>query len=167
MLIVARFLALIVAGMCSLGRSTVLIAQSAVRPGEVAGFYGNPWSALLPDERGTLWNPGMRGAGGIPVRTTICNKLSPQGADDTARIQNAINTCPVGQVVQLEAGTFRIIDGNFLLLDKGVTLRGSGPGQTVLSRTDGAKPYRNTGGSKPAPLDTRGLRKEEALSFAA
>ena len=100
-------------------------------------------SAFLPADRATTWNPGMMGVGGIPVRSTVCAKLSPRGGelDDTAQIQAAINRCPAGQVVQLEAGTFIINGGNFLLINKGITLRGAGPGRTTLAKTNGAKPF--------------------------
>src|SRR5258706_3792687 len=66
--------------------------------------------SFLPADGTMAWNPGMMGAGGIPVRSTICAALTPRGAgqDDKARIQAAINACPRGQVVQLAAGTFII-----------------------------------------------------------
>jgi hypothetical protein len=112
-------------------------------------------SAFLPSERATTWNPGLMGVGGIPIRTEICAKLTPRGEalDDTARIQGAINTCPAGQVVQLAAGTFIINGGNFLLINKGITLRGAGPDRTTLAKTDGAKPSPQKGvNPKPSPL---------------
>ena len=100
-------------------------------------------STFLPADRATTWNPGMMAVGGIPVRSTICATLTPRGGalDDTAQIQAAINACPAGQVVQLAAGTFIINSGNFLLINKGITLRGAGPGQTTLAKTNGAKPF--------------------------
>ena len=70
-------------------------------------------------------------------------------ADDTARIQAAINVCPAGQVVQLSAGTFLINDGHYLRVNKGITLRGAGPGQTIVAKTNGAKPFQS--GSVPSP----------------
>ena len=111
-------------------------------------------SALLSADRTTTWSPGLMGVGGIPVRSTICSTLSPDGGglDDTARIQGAINACPVGQVVQLTAGTFLINGGHYLLINKGVTLRGAGPGKTTLAKTDGAKPFREAVGPNPSPL---------------
>jgi hypothetical protein len=111
-------------------------------------------SDLLPADRATAWNPGMMGVGGIPVRSTVCSTLTPRGValDDTARIQAAINACPAGQVVQLTAGTFIINSGNFLLINKGITLRGAGPGQTTLAKTDGAKPFQEAVSAKPSPL---------------
>src|SRR6185369_3564249 len=71
-------------------------------------------SFLAPD-RATRWQPGMMAAGGIPSRSTICATLSPSGEaiDDTAKIQAAINVCPIGEVVQLSAGTFLINDGHY------------------------------------------------------
>jgi hypothetical protein len=111
-------------------------------------------SAFLTAERATVWNPGMMGVGGIPARSTVCAILSPRGGalDDTARIQGAINACSTGQVVQLAAGTFIINGGNFLLINKGITLRGAGPGQTTLAKTNGAKPFQEAVSPKPSPL---------------
>ncbi len=73
-------------------------------------------------------------------------------SDATAGIQAAINGCPAGQVVQLSAGTFTINGGNYLLLNKGITLRGAGPGSTTLQKTDGAKPGQEQTGANPSPL---------------
>jgi hypothetical protein len=54
--------------------------------------------------------------------------------------------------VQLAAGTFIINRGNFLLINRGITLRGAGPDKTTLERTDGAKPFQEAVSSKNAPL---------------
>jgi hypothetical protein len=111
-------------------------------------------SAFLPADRATTWNPGMMGAGGIPARSTICATLTPrgEGLDDTVRIQTAINACPLGEVVQLAPGTFIINNGSFLLINRGITLRGAGPDQTTLQKTDGAKPFQEAVSPKPSPL---------------
>ncbi|MEO8319194.1 MAG: hypothetical protein ABI561_12800 [Bradyrhizobium sp.] len=111
-------------------------------------------SGFLPADRSTTWNPGMMGVGGIPKRSTVCATVNPSGgtSDDTVRIQAAINVCPAGQVVQLAAGTFLINSGNYLVINKGITLRGAGPGQTTLAKTDGAKPFQSEVGAKPSPL---------------
>jgi hypothetical protein len=94
---------------------------------------------IMPSDRRTQWDPGI--PGGIPTRTTICATLSAasigNGASDaTSSIQAAIDACRVGQVVQLSAGTFKISNGP-LRLTKGVTLRGAGPSQTLLTAPDG------------------------------
>ena len=66
--------------------------------------------------------------GGIPNRTTVCATASPLGnaQDDTHNIQDAINNCPSGQVVQLGVGVFTVGDGKYVLINKGITLRGAG-----------------------------------------
>jgi hypothetical protein len=113
-------------------------------------------SNLLPAERRTLWKPGV--SGGIRNRTTVCQTVDAStygnGASDaTAGIQAAINACPAGQVVQLSAGTFTIgLTGGYVLVNKGITLRGAGPGQTTLQKTNGATPGSYRPGPYPAPV---------------
>jgi len=114
-------------------------------------------SGLLPPDRDASANwqmAGMLSVGGIPNRTTVCATVSPLGSgqDDTADIQNAINACPLGQVVSLSAGTFTIAEGNYVLLNKGITLRGAGAGVTTLQRTDGAQLGNYAPGSNPSPM---------------
>ena len=135
---------------CGSERSVAAGSEGAVVPATASIDQG----AFLPADRVTTWSPGMMGVGGIPVRSTVCAKLSPRGGelDDTAQIQAAINKCPAGQIVQLEAGTFIINGGNFLLINKAITLRGAGPGRTTLAKTDGAKPFRSAVSAKPSPL---------------
>jgi hypothetical protein len=115
---------------------------------------GTETNNFLPADRATIWKPGMMAVGGIPARSTICATLSPNNpaSDDTVRIQAAINVCPIGQVVQLAAGTFLINSGNYLVINKGITLRGAGPDRTTLAKTDGAKPFQSEVGAKPSPL---------------
>jgi hypothetical protein len=136
--------------------ATRAAAQTKIDKGEAtnAPRLGTDASAFLPSDRATTWKPGMMGVGGIPARSTVCARLTPRGGelDDTAQIQAAITRCPAGNVVQLEAGTFIINSGNFLLINKGITLRGAGPGRTTLAKTDGAKPFRETVSAKPSPL---------------
>jgi hypothetical protein len=84
------------------------------------------------------WNPGLMSVGGIPNRTTIYKTLSPSGRDDSGAIQAALNSAPTGQVVMLNPGTFVVDD--LLLINRSITLRGSGAGVTKLVKTNGAKP---------------------------
>src|SRR5262249_14102889 len=105
---------------------------------------------LLSADRLTVWKPGV--SGGIPRRTAICRTLHPPAGDAAAAIQNAINACPVGEVVQLSTRTYLINGGGYLLVHKGITLRGAGPGQTILQKTDGAKPGQEATGPKPSPV---------------
>jgi hypothetical protein len=82
---------------------------------------------LIPADRRTTWSPGI--PGGIPVRTTVCATLDAATygggtMNAGAAIQTALDACPVGQVVELSAGTFRT--AQTLSLTKGVVLRGAG-----------------------------------------
>ena len=105
---------------------------------------------------------GMLSVGGIPNRTVVCANISPLGGgkDDTANIQNAIEVCPPGQVVLLSAGTFTIGEGHYVLLNRGVTLRGAGPCAgnatcTVIQRTNGCQPLSPSTrgcGASPTPM---------------
>lgn len=87
----------------------------------------------------TNWaKAGLAVIGGIPTRSTNCATLTPSGGDDLSQIQSAIDACPAGQVVKLNAGTFNITMSEFILLDKGITLRGTG------TCNNGSSPYCQT-----------------------
>jgi hypothetical protein len=99
-------------------------------------------SGPLPADRKTLWAPGMNAVGGIPTRTSVCAVVSASSygngsLDASAGIQAAIDGCPAGQVVSLSAGTFTV--NTYLLINKGITLRGAGAGLTLLTKTNGAR----------------------------
>ena len=88
---------------------------------------------LIPAERLTVWNPGI--PGGVPARNTVCATVAAStygnGTQDaTAGLQAALDACPVGQVLQLSAGDFKITTP--LQITKGIVLRGQGPSQTRL-----------------------------------
>jgi hypothetical protein len=103
---------------------------------EVGKLWAGPYS--FPSDRTTAWNPGLNAVGGIPNRTTIFATLTPRGGsqDDSDAIQAKLDACPAGQVVQLSAGTFTV--NNFLIISKSITLRGAGPGMTILQKSNGA-----------------------------
>ena len=95
---------------------------------------------ILPTERRTTWNPGI--PGGIPVRTTVCATVNASTygngtTDATAGIQAAIDACPVGQVVQLSSGTFKVNATYPITIEKGIVLRGAGPTATKLIKSGG------------------------------
>jgi hypothetical protein len=130
-------------------QATATPATTTPRPSGAVG--------LMPADRnaGANWRmAGMLSLSGIPSRTTICATVSALGnnQDDTNNIQSAITKCPVGQVVSLAAGTFTIAEGQYVAINKGITLRGAGPGLTTLQRTDGAALGNYRPGSKPSPL---------------
>jgi hypothetical protein len=87
---------------------------------------------IIPSNRRITWNPGV--PGGIPSRTTIYTTVNADktGATDAAgAIQSALNSCPVGQVVFIPAGTYRL--NSQLYFAKGIVLRGAGPDKTFLN----------------------------------
>lgn len=91
------------------------------------------FASVVPPDRATTWNPGI--PGGVPSRTTVCETLQPgqfqNGAlDAAAGIQEAIDRCPVGQVVLLKSGDYMV--NSPLFLRKGVVLRGEGPRRTKI-----------------------------------
>jgi hypothetical protein len=106
------------------GNGNLLLAQEAMRSQGAEQMTG------IPADRMTNWNPGLNAVGDIPNRTTIYRTLSPRGAslDDTAAIQNALRTCPPGQVVKLSPGTFNINGSGLSFKKSDCTLRGSGTG---------------------------------------
>ena len=119
-------------GSCA-GSNTSQLAQLEVAPPPPA-----PSASLLPADRMAAWNPGLMSEGGIPNRTIIYKTLSPSGRDDSAAIQAALNNAPVGQVVMLNPGTFVV--NSPLMIQRPITLRGSGAGVTTLVKPNGAKP---------------------------
>jgi Pectate lyase superfamily protein len=135
---------------------TFSVSHSATVPSpSISVAVASPSTTMFPPDRITTWNP--RVPGGVPARSKVCANVSAatygNGARDaTAGIQAAIEACPAGEVVLLSAGTFTINSGNFLLIDKGITLRGAGPGQTTLQKTDGAKAGVAATGPKPSPI---------------
>jgi hypothetical protein len=141
-----------------------VVALADPAQGKPANAFPSPTRLggdILPAERDASVNwqmAGMLSAGGIPSRTKVCATLRPLGGetDDTANIQKAIEACPLGQVVSLSAGAFTVGEGHYVLLNRGITLRGEGPGATTLQRKDGCKPLSPTStgacGASPTPM---------------
>ena len=79
-------------------------------------------------------NAGLAVIGGIPTRNTQCGStlnpsglIPPQSGDDASLIVAAIAACAAGQVVLLGTGTFNVAQSEApILLNKGITIRGSG-----------------------------------------
>lgn len=101
-----------------------------------------PQTTLLDPVTGNPVNLNPTASPGIPNRTTIHATLSPigGGSDDAPQINSAMASCPAGQVVQLTAGVFNIINANIRYRPAagvdgvasqiaGITLRGAGPGK--------------------------------------
>lgn len=90
----------------------------------------------------TTWAPGLRSP--VPVRP-LCNHSAVAVAaayagspsDASAAIRAAIVACPAETTIKLPAGTFNV--NNHILIHKAVTLKGEGPDQTKLVKTNGAQ----------------------------
>ena len=83
----------------------------------------------LPSSNSIPWGYDRVGAqGGIVNRTTVYQTI-PAGAS-TSTIQNALDSCPAGQVVQLSAGNYNIT-ARLRIQRSNITLRGAGP-STIL-----------------------------------
>lgn len=92
------------------------------------------WSGIIEPSRAVDWsNAGVRG--GIPNRTRVCATLSP-GAT-TSQINSAIASCPSGQAVFLNPGTYKGLSGLMFNGKSGVTLQGAGADKTFLVFTSG------------------------------
>ena len=93
-------------------------------------LHAQPWSGIISPSRAVNWTTAGV-VGGIPNRTTICATLNP-GATAT-QISSAIASCPSGQVVFLNVGTYNLTSGIVIANKSNVTLRGAGPDKTFLS----------------------------------
>ena len=90
------------------------------------------WTGIVDSSRAIDWSAAGV-VGGVPHRTTICSTLNP-GAT-VAQINAAISSCPSGQVVFLNAGTYNLSGGIDFGGKSNVTLRGAGADQTHLNFT--------------------------------
>jgi hypothetical protein len=92
------------------------------------------WSGIIDSSRAIDWShAGI--AAGIPNRSTICATLNP--GVTSSQINSAIQSCPSGQVVFLNAGTYNLSAGVSFLGKSNVTLRGAGPTKTILQFSGG------------------------------
>ena len=105
----------------------------------------DPAFGLIPTANDVFpnwWRSGLAVIGGIPTRSTQCGStITPSGLtppvanDDAALINAAITACTAGQVVLLSGATFHLDQSETIIVNKGVTLRGSG------TCNNGSTPY--------------------------
>lgn len=92
-------------------------------------LHAQNWSGILAPSRAIDWsNAGV--VGGIPARTTIYKTLSAPST--AAQINSALASCPAGEVVLLNPGTYSLTGSVDMQGTAGCTLRGSGANQTFL-----------------------------------
>lgn len=123
--------------------STIAQAQPVVTPPPF-----NPIVGVLPPYNDANWNwqnAGLALVGGIPNRLTQCGStLNPSGVttagptDDFNNLTSAIAACTAGDVLQLASGTFNFFLSELpIILNKGITIRGSGACTNAGSDTGG------------------------------
>jgi hypothetical protein len=114
---------------------TLGFAASAQTKTKLTSSATDPTVGVLPsynDAYANWANAGLLAVGGIPSRSTVCKTVTPSGVtppannDDAHLINQAITSCPAGEVVMLAAGTFKISMSEYILVGKGITLRGTG-----------------------------------------
>lgn len=108
-------------------------------------FVMSSFAGILPDNRVVNWGGNAGVEGGIPNRTIqFCNiKQGIPGStnvaygdnvhDDTQAIADALALCPSNQVIYIPEGTYRILGRINCGLRDHFTIRGAGPGRTILS----------------------------------
>jgi hypothetical protein len=108
---------------------------------------------IIPSDRSITWQGNVGVTGGIPDRLTIYQTIAA-GAS-LATVQNALNSCPANQVVYLSAGNY---SWNGTLdwqgANRGVVLRGAGPGSTIIIFTGGSPPIYMRAGFNQSSLTT-------------
>lgn len=87
------------------------------------------WRPILNSSQAIDWS--QSGVGVIPARPDLCARLTPSAT--LGQINAALAACPAGQTVFLAAGTYSI--PGTIHVPSLVTLRGAGPGLTILSAT--------------------------------
>lgn len=94
-----------------------------------------PWTGIIAPSRAIDWSQAGV-PGGIPVRTTICASIAPEGSASApvapTDINAAIASCAAGGVVYLDAGSYYLSSGIDFAGKSDVTLRGAGADQTIL-----------------------------------
>lgn len=94
---------------------------------------------VIPADRLIPWQGHVGVEGGIPVRTNVRNCVTADGAhadgaDTSVEIQACLDNTPTDGVAFLPAGSYSL--DSPLALRGSKTLRGAGPGQTVLLAGD-------------------------------
>ena len=122
---------------CSAGNAKSGNARSSEQNSKLSASSGDPGVVYaLPTSRSYEWDPGLLSKGGIPSASwPVCNSapLMPSGGgDDSAEINRLINSCAAGTIVQLGAGMFKMGQGHYVAITKGIVLRGAGAGKTIF-----------------------------------
>lgn len=119
-------------------------------------------AGVIPASRLSNWQASSYTGvpGGIPSRTRIVDVTKAPytannsgGADASVPIQNAVNAAVSGDVIYLPSGTYRFDSPVFIGYKNGVTVRGAGPGQTIIDFRSAWGSAFSIGGSRNYPWE--------------
>ncbi len=127
-------------------RAAMLLILAGALPGDAQERILAPKAArrafdVIPEERLADWRPGVTVGvpGGIPARTALLDVTKPPFNADNSGAANAqpailqaIAKARENQVVYLPEGLYRIDGGIGLGSRNRITIRGAGPGKTIL-----------------------------------
>ena len=107
---------------------------------------GPAFAEIVPADRKTDWTPGVTVGvpGGIPDRQAIgatvdAAKYGTGSVDAAGAVGAAIDACPLGKVVFIPAGTYRMDSRVYRARASHITVRGAGMGKTVLKANSGGQ----------------------------
>jgi hypothetical protein len=120
-------------------------AGTAMPDAGATGSADTGATSIIPAERMTSWVPGVTVGvqGGIPNRTSICATIDAAmygngSTDVSSALGSAIDSCGAGQVVYIPAGTYSMNSGLYRAYASNITIRGAGPGRTILLNNAGS-----------------------------
>lgn len=93
---------------------------------------------------------------GLMSSSVFAAVLMPSGGDDSAAIQNALNSAGAG-TVELGEGTFKISATGGVTLSNGVTLKGQGWDKTIVQGGSCQRGFKLSGGSKIEGMTIQGF----------
>lgn len=102
-------------------------------------WWNQAFAQIIPSARRATWQGNAGVDGGIPNRTVIYQTLNPGD-----NIQTALNNCPSGQVVYLNAGTYTVT--STITISSNKTLRGAGVDSTIILSNSAVGPIVRIGG---------------------
>jgi len=103
------------------------------------------WAPILGSNRAIDWSDA--GVRGVPSREVICKTLT--SSTSLSEINAALGSCPAGQTVYLQSGTYSI--PGTITIPSNVTLRGAGADRTILNATGSKGGYVVRMGSGAVP----------------
>jgi hypothetical protein len=117
------------------------------------------FSQIIPPDRTATWTPGVTVGvpGGMPHRVdvgvVVDSAVYGTGLIDASEaIGAAIDACPTDKVVYIPSGTYRLDNRVYRPYASNITIRGAGPGKTILKAHSGQEVLLLGTGDWPRPI---------------